>query len=70
MINTGERDELIVSSQYRVAAYDPETGKELWTVRGNTYEVIPTPSSATASCSPHPGRAGRRSLFVRVALAT
>ena len=44
VINTGERDELIVSSQYRVAAYDPMSGKELWTVRGNTYEVIPTPA--------------------------
>ena len=35
VINTGERDELIVSSQRRVAAYDPSTGKELWTVRGD-----------------------------------
>ena len=31
VITTGERDELIVSSQRRVAAYDPATGKELWT---------------------------------------
>jgi outer membrane protein assembly factor BamB len=43
VINTGTRDELIVSSQRRVAAYDPQTGQDLWTVRGMTFEVIPTP---------------------------
>ena len=36
VINTGTRDELVVSSQQRVAAYDPDSGKELWTVRGMT----------------------------------
>jgi outer membrane protein assembly factor BamB len=43
VINTGTRDELIVNSQRRVAAYDPETGRDLWSVRGMTFEVIPTP---------------------------
>jgi outer membrane protein assembly factor BamB len=43
VINTGTRDELIVSSQRRVAAYDPQDGQDLWTVRGMTFEVIPTP---------------------------
>jgi outer membrane protein assembly factor BamB len=43
VINTGTRDELIVSSQRRVAAYDPQNGQDLWTVRGMTFEVIPTP---------------------------
>ena len=33
----------IVSSSRRVAAYDPDSGKELWTVSGLTFEVIPTP---------------------------
>jgi outer membrane protein assembly factor BamB len=58
MINTGERDELIVSSQYRVAAYDPANGKELWTVRGNTFEVIPTPVVAHGLLFASSGRAG------------
>jgi outer membrane protein assembly factor BamB len=58
VINTGERDELIVSSQYRVAAYDPENGKELWTVRGNTYEVIPTPVVGDGLIFASSGRAG------------
>ncbi len=58
VINTGERDELIVSSQYRVAAYDPDTGKELWTVRGNTYEVIPTPVVGHGLIFASSGRAG------------
>ena len=43
VIRTGERDELIVSSQKRVSAYDPGTGKELWSAAGNLFEVIPTP---------------------------
>ena len=58
VINTGERDELVVSSQYRVAAYDPNTGGELWTVRGNTYEVIPTPVVGHGLLFASSGRAG------------
>jgi outer membrane protein assembly factor BamB len=58
VINTGERDELIVSSQHRVAAYDPDSGKELWTVRGNTYEVIPTPVVGHGLIFASSGRAG------------
>ena len=58
VINTGERDELVVSSQRRVAAYDPETGKELWTVRGMTFEVIPTPVVGHGLLFASSGRAG------------
>ncbi|HYB96174.1 MAG TPA: PQQ-binding-like beta-propeller repeat protein [Vicinamibacterales bacterium] len=58
VINTGERDELIVSSQRRVAAYDPDTGKELWTVSGNTFEVIPTPVVGHGLVFASSGRAG------------
>ena len=58
VINTGERDELVVSSQYRVAAYDPDGGRELWTVRGNTYEVIPTPVVGHGLLFASSGRAG------------
>jgi outer membrane protein assembly factor BamB len=43
IINTGARDELIVNSQYKVDAYDPATGAELWSARGMSMEVIPTP---------------------------
>jgi outer membrane protein assembly factor BamB len=58
VINTGERDELIVSSQQRVVAYDPASGKELWSVRGNTYEVIPTPVVGHGLVFASSGRAG------------
>jgi outer membrane protein assembly factor BamB len=58
VITTPERDELIVSSQYRVTAYDPASGKELWTVRGNTDEVIPTPVVAHGLIFASSGRAG------------
>ncbi len=43
VIRAGDHDELIVSGQNQVHAYDPETGKELWHCDGNLREVIPTP---------------------------
>jgi outer membrane protein assembly factor BamB len=58
VINTGTRDELIVNSQRRVAAYDPDTGQELWTVRGMTFEVIPTPVVGEGLVFTSSGRAG------------
>jgi outer membrane protein assembly factor BamB len=58
VINAGNRDELIVNSQYKVYAYDPSTGEELWTVRGTTMEVIPTPVVAHGLVFCSSGRAG------------
>ncbi|MBM3807804.1 MAG: hypothetical protein FJW22_06365 [Acidimicrobiia bacterium] len=58
VINTGQRDELIVSSQRRVAAYDPASGKELWTARGMSFEVIPTPVVGHGLVFASSGRAG------------
>ena len=58
VINSGTRDELIVNSQRRVAAYDPLTGKELWTVRGMSFEVIPTPVVGEGLVFASSGRAG------------
>jgi outer membrane protein assembly factor BamB len=58
VISTGDHDELIVSSQRRVYAYDPATGAELWTVRGNTFEVIPTPVVGHGLVFCSSGRAG------------
>jgi outer membrane protein assembly factor BamB len=58
VITTGERDELIVSSQRRVTAYDPNTGKELWTARGMSSEVIPTPVVGHGLVFASSGRAG------------
>ncbi len=40
-VNT--HDEIVVSSQNTVYAYDPDRGQELWRCGGNTFEVIPTP---------------------------
>jgi len=42
-VRVGNHDEIVVSSQYAVTAYDPDTGKELWRCDGNSFEVIPTP---------------------------
>jgi outer membrane protein assembly factor BamB len=58
VISAGTRDELIVNSQRRVTAYDPESGKELWTVRGMTFEVIPTPVVGEGLVFASSGRAG------------
>lgn len=58
VITTGGRDELVVSSQRRVYAYDPANGKELWSVAGNTYEVIPTPVVGHGLVYCASGRAG------------
>lgn len=58
VITAGGRDELIVNSQRRVAAYDPMSGKELWTVRGMTFEVIPTPVVGEDLVFASSGRAG------------
>lgn len=58
VISADDHDELIVSSQGRVTAYNPQSGQELWTVRGNTYEVIPTPVVAHGLVFCSSGRAG------------
>jgi outer membrane protein assembly factor BamB len=58
VVSVGDHDELIVNSQYRVYAYDPGTGAELWTVSGTTMEVIPTPVVGHGLVFCSSGRAG------------
>jgi outer membrane protein assembly factor BamB len=53
-----DHDEIIVSSQQRVYAYAPDTGKELWSCGGNLYEVIPTPVVGAGMVFCSSGRAG------------
>ena len=43
-IQAGDHDEIIVSSEYKVYAYDPANGNVLWTCGGNLVEVTPTPA--------------------------
>ncbi len=57
-IRAGGRDEIIVNGQSRVQAYDPATGRELWRVRGTTFEVIPTPVVGHGLVFAASGRAG------------
>lgn len=57
-IRAFDHDEVIVSSQQRVHAYDPDTGRELWTCRGNLYEVVPTPVVGHGLVFCSSGRAG------------
>ena len=58
VIRANGRDELIVSSQRNVTAYNPESGSELWTVTGNKFEVIPTPVVGHDLVFASSGRAG------------
>jgi outer membrane protein assembly factor BamB len=53
-----DHDEIIVSSQHRVQAYHPDTGAELWSCRGNLFEVIPTPVVGHGMVFCSSGRAG------------
>jgi outer membrane protein assembly factor BamB len=53
-----DHDEVIVSSQASVDAYEPDTGRLLWSARGNTYEVIPTPVVGHGLVFCSSGRAG------------
>jgi outer membrane protein assembly factor BamB len=57
-IRAFDHDEIIVSSQSRVHAYDPNTGSELWTCAGNLFEVIPTPVVGHGMVFCSSGRAG------------
>ncbi len=41
VLRVGDRDELIFAGAETVKGYDPNTGKELWSLRGPTYEVVP-----------------------------
>jgi outer membrane protein assembly factor BamB len=58
VITTGDHDELVINSQGRVYAYDPATGAELWSARGMTREVIPTPVVGHGLVFCSAGRAG------------
>jgi outer membrane protein assembly factor BamB len=53
-----DHDEIIVSSQHRVRAYNPDTGAELWSCSGMGYEVIPTPVVGYGMVFCSSGRAG------------
>lgn len=43
LINTGTRQELVMSFPHRLAAYDPKTGKELWVSKGIGGTIYTTP---------------------------
>ena len=57
-LRVGDHDEIIVSSQSTVTAYDPSDGSELWFCSGNLFEVIPTPVVGQGLIFCTSGRAG------------
>jgi len=46
LVNTGNRDEVILNSNPFVISYDPRTGRELWRVRCMQGEIAPSPAYA------------------------
>ena len=57
-VRVGDHDELIVSSQRMVTAYEPSTGAERWHCNGMLFEVIPTPVVGHGLVFCTSGRAG------------
>ena len=57
-VTVGDHDELIISSQRHVRAYNPATGEELWSCGGTLFEVIPTPAVGHGLIFCSSGRAG------------
>ena len=57
-VRVDDHDEIIVNSSRSVYAYNPDTGAELWSCRGSTYEVIPTPVVGYGMVFCSSGRAG------------
>jgi outer membrane protein assembly factor BamB len=53
-----DHDEIIVNGQRRVQAYNPDTGAELWSCNGTTFETIPTPVVGYGMVFCSSGRAG------------
>src|SRR5437773_237801 len=58
VIRAGNRDELVVSSQGKVYAYDPSSGRQLWQASGLSFEVVPTPVVGHGLVFCSSGRAG------------
>ena len=57
-IRVGDHDEIIVSSQARVHAYNPDTGARAVELRRHEFEVIPTPVVGHGMVFCSSGRAG------------
>jgi hypothetical protein len=57
-IRVDGHDEVIVNGQNRVCGYNPDTGSELWSCNGPTFEVIPTPVVGHGMVFCSSGRAG------------
>ena len=57
-VRVGNDEEIVVSGQRKVYAYDPDDGSELWQVDGNLFEVIPTPVVGHGMVFASSGRAG------------
>jgi outer membrane protein assembly factor BamB len=57
-VQVGSRDEIVVSSQGSVTAYDPDSGRELWVCDGNSFEVVPTPVVSHGLVFASSGRVG------------
>ena len=65
IVETGARAELIAPANERIIAYDPETGKELWSTTGLANNAVPTPLQVPGMVLVYSGYPSRKILAIR-----
>jgi outer membrane protein assembly factor BamB len=67
VVNTGGRNQLVVTGTKNVISYDPGSGKELWRTRGVEGNAVPSPVAGLGMVFPSSGYPVKRTLGVRMA---
>jgi outer membrane protein assembly factor BamB len=65
IVETGQRAELVASGNERIIAYDPETGKELWSAKGLENNAVNTSLQGHGMVYVYTGYPGRRVYAIR-----
>lgn len=65
VVRAGDRDELITAGTEKIIAYDPMTGKELWSTVGLKNNAVATPSAGHGMVYISSGYPGKRMYAIR-----
>ncbi len=65
VVRAGNRDELIAAGTMKIIAYDPMTGKELWSAKGLENNAVATPSAGHGMVYVSSGYPGKRLYAIR-----
>ena len=65
IVETGQRAELVTTGNERIIAYDPDTGKELWSTKGLENNAVNTPLQAPGIVIVYTGYPGRRIYAIK-----